>query len=243
MNKNLEPNNTPAATPEEGFARLNRIMVLLRENCPWDRKQTFETLRPLTIEEVFELSDAILGDDNDAGDFGDAVANNVGEQSGSKSDEKICEELGDLIMHIAFYARVAEEQNRFTFTDILNKICDKLIRRHPHIFSDTTAETDEEVKKNWEEIKLKEKVGEQRSVLAGVPRSLPSMIKAWRVQDKARGVGFDWEEPQQVWDKVQEELAELQEAVVAANEAQNSPNNIEVLNDQIKVVMSQYTFY
>ncbi|MDR0763744.1 MAG: nucleoside triphosphate pyrophosphohydrolase [Bacteroidales bacterium] len=192
MNKNLEQNAAIATTPEEGIARLNRIMALLRSDCPWDKKQTFDTLRPLTIEEVFELSDALLDNNSD----------------------EICEELGDIIMHIAFYARVAEEENRFTFTDILNRICEKLIRRHPHVFDDETVNTDEDVKKNWETIKLTE--GKKHSVLSGVPRSLPSMIKAYRIQDKVRGAGFDWEKPEQVWDKVQEEITELQEAVAAA---------------------------
>jgi XTP/dITP diphosphohydrolase len=189
VNENLKENVASATSPEEGFARLNRIMILLRAQCPWDRKQTFETLRPLTIEETFELSDAILENDS----------------------EEICAELGDVIMHIAFYARVAEEENRFTFTDILNKICEKLIRRHPHIFNDETVNTDDDVKKNWEKIKLTE--GRKHSVLAGVPRSLPSMIKACRIQEKARGVGFDWDNRSQVWDKVMEELAEFKDAV------------------------------
>ncbi|MDR0619059.1 MAG: nucleoside triphosphate pyrophosphohydrolase [Bacteroidales bacterium] len=204
MNENFKQNVAPGATPEEGFTRLNRIMSLLRSDCPWDKKQTFDTLRPLTIEEVFELSDALLDGD----------------------DTKICEELGDIIMHIAFYARVAEEENRFTFTDILNRICEKLIRRHPHIFGDERVNGDEDVKKNWEAIKLTE--GRKHSVLAGVPHSLPSMIKAYRIQDKVRGVGFDWEKPEQVWDKVQEEITELREAAAVADTAENSVTNARV---------------
>lgn len=168
----------------EAFERLLTVMDELREKCPWDKKQTMETLRPLTIEETYELADAILdGDTNE-----------------------IKGELGDLIMHVVFYSKIASEQNQFSIADVLNGICDKLIYRHPHIYGDVKAENEEEVKKNWEELKLKKG---RKSVLEGVPRSLPAMIKATRIQEKVKGVGFDWEEKQQVWEKVQEEINEL----------------------------------
>ncbi len=170
----------------EAFDRLLTIMDELRLNCPWDKKQTIESLRHLTIEETFELSDAILeGDLNE-----------------------IRKELGDIILHIAFYARIASEQGAFDMADLLNGICDKLIERHPHIYGDVVAEDEQAVKENWEKIKLKEKGG-NKSVLGGVPNSLPALIKAMRIQEKARGVGFDWEEAGQVWDKVREEMEEF----------------------------------
>lgn len=166
------------------FKRLLDIMDDLRAGCPWDKKQTFETLRYLTIEETYELSDAIL-------------EGNV---------DEIKKELGDLLLHIVFYAKIGQEKKSFDITDVLESICEKLIRRHPHIYSNVKAETDEEVKNNWEEIKLKEG---KKSVLEGVPKSLPAMVKAYRMQEKARGVGFDWEHPNQVWEKVEEEMNEL----------------------------------
>ncbi len=166
------------------FERLLQIMDDLRTKCPWDKKQTMESLRHLTIEETFELTDAI-------------IINDINE---------IKKELGDLMLHIVFYAKIASETNDFTITDVLNSVCEKLITRHPHIYSDVVADTDEQVKSNWEKIKLKEG---NKSALSGVPNSLPAMIKAYRIQEKARGVGFDWEKPHQVWDKVQEELNEL----------------------------------
>ena len=172
------------------FQRLLDIMDELREKCPWDRKQTMETLRPLTIEETYELGDAIL--ENDL--------------------EEVKKELGDLMLHNVFYAKIGAEQGAFTITDVLNGVCEKLIRRHPHIYGDVQVRDDEEVKANWEQIKLAEKGkegGGAKSVLEGVPRGLPSMVKAIRIQDKARGVGFDWEHRDQVWEKVQEEMAEL----------------------------------
>lgn len=187
--ENLLPNQDAAKTPEEGIARLLRILKLLRKQCPWDKKQTFDTLRTLTVEETFELSDAIV----------------------DKDYEEIKKEVGDVLLHIAFYAELGEEQGKFDFKDVCNSLCDKLIRRHPHIFGEVEAKTDEEVKKNWEEIKLKE--GKKHTVLSGVPSSLPAMIKAYRIQDKARGVGFDWDDRAQVWDKVQEEMGELQAEV------------------------------
>jgi XTP/dITP diphosphohydrolase len=174
------------------FKRLLDIMDDLREKCPWDKKQTIESLRYLTIEETYELSDAIIG-----GDL-----------------QQVKGEIGDLMLHLVFYAKIASESNAFTISDVLNAICDKLIHRHPHIYGDVTATTEEEVKANWEKIKLKEKGSvENRSVLEGVPKSLPAMVKATRIQEKARGVGFDWDNPDQVWDKVNEELGELKHEI------------------------------
>lgn len=177
------------------FLRLLKIMDELREQCPWDRKQTLETLRPLTIEETYELGDAILEGDLDG----------------------VKKELGDVMLHMVFYARIGQEKGAFDITDVLHGICDKLIRRHPHIYGDVKVKDEEEVKANWEKIKLAEK-GEQgeeveRSVLEGVPRGLPSMVKAIRIQDKARGVGFDWDNRDQVLEKVHEELRELKHEV------------------------------
>ncbi len=181
------------------FERLLTIMDELREQCPWDRKQTLETLRPLTIEETYELGDAILEGDTDG----------------------VKKELGDLILHIVFYARIGKEKGAFDITDVLNGICEKLIRRHPHIYGNVKVKDENEVKANWEQIKLAEKgasggAGEQPSVLEGVPRGLPSLVKAIRIQDKARGVGFDWEHRDQVWEKVNEELRELKHEVDGA---------------------------
>lgn len=167
------------------FDRLLTIVDELRENCPWDKKQTMESLRHLTIEETYELSDAIL----------------------EGNLEEVKEELGDLMLHLTFYARLAAEKKAFDMASVLNGICDKLIRRHPHIYGDTLAEDEATVKANWEQIKLKEKGN--TSVLGGVPRSLPAMVKAMRIQEKASGVGFDWENGNQVWDKVEEEIKEF----------------------------------
>jgi len=172
----------------KAFDRLLSIMDELREQCPWDRKQTMETLRHLTIEETYELGDAIL--DNDL--------------------EEVKKELGDVLLHIVFYAKIGSEKNAFDIADVANSICDKLIDRHPHIYGDVEVANEEEVKKNWENLKLKEG---KESVLEGVPRSLPALVKASRIQDKVAGVGFDWEEPQQVFEKVKEELEELQHEV------------------------------
>ena len=169
------------------FARLLKIMNELRDQCPWDKEQTMESLRHLTIEEVYELSDAIM----------------------QNNPVEIKKELGDILLHIVFYAKIASETNEFNVTDVLNSICDKLIQRHPHIYGDVKVSGQEEVKQNWEKIKLKEG---NRSVLSGVPKGLPSMVKAIRIQDKARGVGFDWENKNQVWEKVNEELNEFNEA-------------------------------
>lgn len=177
----------------QAFGQLLDIMDELREKCPWDKKQTFETLRPLTIEECFELNEALLHQDYD----------------------EVCKELGDIIMHITFYAKVGEEQQLFDIQDILDKICAKLKFRHPHIYADAKAETASDVELSWEKIKQREKDG-NKTVLAGVPDSLPSMIKAYRMQDKARGVGFDWEHKEDAWEKVQEELAEVQQEMTAS---------------------------
>ena len=178
----------------EAFGRLLDIMDDLREKCPWDRKQTFESLRHLTIEETYELADAILDADV----------------------EEIKKETGDLLLHMVFYAKLGselpEEQGGYDIADALHSICDKLVERHPHIYGDVEANDEETVKANWEKLKLKEG---NKSVLEGVPRSLPSLVKAHRVQDKVRGVGFDWDHVGQVWAKVQEELGELQDEVTA----------------------------
>ena len=174
----------------QAFGRLLDVLDTLREKCPWDRKQTNESLRPNTIEETYELCDALMKDD--------AV--------------NICKELGDVIMHVCFYAMIGREKGQFDIADVLNKECDKLIFRHPHVYGDTVAEDVGKVLQNWEQLKLKEKGG-NKTVLAGVPESLPSLIKAYRIQDKARNVGFDWDEREQVWDKVKEEIGEFQAEV------------------------------
>lgn len=174
------------------FARLLKIMDELREQCPWDREQTMESLRHLTIEETYELGDAILNNDLN----------------------EVKKELGDLALHIVFYAKIGSEQGAFDMADVLNGICDKLITRHPHIYGDVQADTPEQVKQNWEQIKLKEG---RKSVLEGVPKGLPALVKAQRMQDKAAGVGFDWDNASQVWEKVQEELGELRQEVEAGD--------------------------
>lgn len=180
----------------EAFGRLLDIMDDLREKCPWDRKQTMETLRPLTIEETYELGDAIL--DNDL--------------------PEVSKELGDILLHMVFYAKIGEEKQAFDISDVLHGICEKLISRHPHIYGDVKADDEETVKANWEKLKLKEG---KKSVLEGVPKSLPAMVKATRIQEKARGAGFDWDEAEQVWEKVEEELDELK-AEIAKNDAQKT---------------------
>jgi XTP/dITP diphosphohydrolase len=177
---------------KEAFGRLLLIMDELREKCPWDMKQTMESLRHLSIEETFELSDAIM----------------QGEMS------EIKKELGDVLLHIVFYARIASETGSFDISEVIDSLCEKLIRRHPHIYGDTQVANEEEVKSNWEKIKMQEG---NRSALSGVPRSLPAMIKALRIQEKARGVGFDWEQPEQVWEKVLEELNEFSVEVEKEN--------------------------
>jgi len=175
----------------QAFERLLSIMEELREKCPWDQKQTIESLRHLTIEETYELSDAIINNNR----------------------KEIAKELGDVLLHIVFYAKIGSETNEFDITTVINNLCEKLISRHPHIYGDVKVANEQEVKENWEKLKLKEG---NNSVLGGVPVSLPAMIKAMRIQEKARGVGFDWDNEQQVWEKVHEELKEF-EAEVAAN--------------------------
>ncbi|MDZ4682277.1 MAG: nucleoside triphosphate pyrophosphohydrolase [Saprospiraceae bacterium] len=172
----------------DAFARLLKIMDELREQCPWDRKQTFQSLRNLTIEETYELADALL----------------------EENLTDIKEEIGDVLLHLVFYAKIADEKGAFDISDAINAVCDKLIKRHPHIYGDLKVADEAEVKRNWEKLKLKEG---KKSVLQGVPTSLPAMIKAYRMQDKAKQVGFEWETTEQVWEKVEEEIGELQEAV------------------------------
>ena len=176
----------------QAFGRLLDIMDELRSKCPWDQKQTFQSLRHLTIEETYELGDAILNNDF----------------------EEIKKELGDVLLHIVFYAKIGSETNSFDIADVANSISEKLIYRHPHIYSDVEVKDEEEVKQNWERLKLKEG---KESVLEGVPKSLPAMVKANRIQDKVAGVGFDWEKPEQVWEKVQEELTELNTEIAKGN--------------------------
>ena len=184
----------------EAIDRLLSIMDELREQCPWDRKQTFESLRHLTIEETYELGDAIL----------------------DRNLEEIKNELGDLLLHIAFYSKLGSEEKAFDIADVATSISDKLVHRHPHVYGDVTVQDEEEVKKNWEVLKLKEG---KTSVLEGVPKGLPALVKAQRIQDKVAGVGFDWEHSEQVWDKVQEELAEL---------------NAEVKNGSYKTIEAEF---
>lgn len=177
----------------KAFERLLKIMDELREQCPWDRKQTMESLRHLTIEEVYELGDAILDNDLD----------------------EVKKELGDVLLHIVFYSKIGSETNAFDIADVCNTISDKLIDRHPHIYGDVKVESEADVKRNWEQLKLKEG---KTSVLEGVPKSLPAIVKASRIQDKVAGVGFDWEQPEQVFEKVEEELSELKAEIAKGNQ-------------------------
>ncbi len=174
------------------FLRLVQIMDELREKCPWDKKQTIETLRQLTIEETYELTDAIT----------------------DKDWKGIKEELGDILLHIVFYAKIGAEQNQFTLDEVINGVCDKLIHRHPHIYGDVTVQDDEEVKRNWEKLKMKEG---KKSILSGVPKALPATVKAMRLQEKAKQVGFEWENKEQVWAKVEEEKEELFAAIAGGD--------------------------
>ena len=171
----------------EAYGRFLDVLDELREKCPWDRKQTNSSLRPNTIEECFELCDALIADDT----------------------QNICKELGDVLLHVAFYAKIASEKGQFDMKDVCDRLCEKLIYRHPHVFGETVAETAGEVCKNWEQLKLKEKDG-NKSLLSGVPVSMPSLIKAYRMQEKAANVGFDWEKKEDVWAKVREEIAEVE---------------------------------
>ena len=178
----------------ESFLRFLNVLDTLRQKCPWDAKQTNESLRANTIEEVYELTDALLDNDID----------------------NIKKELGDVLLHIGFYSKIADEKGQFDITDVCNTLTDKLIFRHPHIYGNVSADSPEEVSKNWEQIKLKEKGG-NKTVLSGVPKSLPSLIKADRIQEKASNVGFDWEKPEQVWDKVKEEINEVETEIKRGN--------------------------
>ena len=200
----------------ESFERLLDIMDELREKCPWDHKQTFETLRKLTIEEVYELGDAIL----------------------RSNPNEVKKELGDLLLHIVFYAKIGSESSSFDIGDVINNLNDKLIYRHPHVFGDTEVNSALEVEQNWEALKLTEK-GRGRRVLEGVPDALPALVKANRIQEKARGVGFDWEEKQQVWDKVKEELEEFEEEI----RADNRPNMENELGDLIFSIVNVARLY
>jgi XTP/dITP diphosphohydrolase len=174
----------------QSFERLLSIMGRLRRECPWDRKQTIDSIRPMTIEETYELSEAVLNGDM----------------------PNIRKELGDILLHIVFYAQIASETGDFTIKDVIDGLCEKLVYRHPHVFGEATAETAGQVVERWEQLKLKEKDG-NKTVLSGVPLSLPALLKAQRIQEKARAVGFDWEQREQVWDKVQEELSELRSEI------------------------------
>lgn len=198
----------------EAFKRLLDIMDELRAKCPWDSKQTFESLRCLTIEETYELADAIL----------------------ENNSKEMQTELGDLMLHLVFYAKIAEEKSLFNITDVLNGICEKLIRRHPHIFATTQVNDAEDVKVNWEKIKLKE--GKNKSVLGGVPKSLPALVKAYRIQDKAHGVGFDWQQATQVWDKVEEEISEFKDEI-----KQNSEKAEEEFGDLLFALINYARFH
>lgn len=186
----------------EAFGRLLDVMDRLREECPWDRKQTNDSLRPNTIEETYELCEALIRDDQ----------------------REICKELGDVLLHVVFYGRIGEEKQQFDIADVCNKLCDKLIFRHPHVYGEAVAKDAEAVLESWEQIKLKEKDG-NKTVLSGVPAALPSLIKAYRVQDKARNVGFDWEDKQDVWGKVREELGEL-EAELRKEDKENATREL-----------------
>jgi XTP/dITP diphosphohydrolase len=194
----------------KAFVRLVEIMDRLREECPWDKKQTIDSLRYLTIEEMYELSDAIL----------------------DKNMDEIKKELGDLMLHIVFYSRIASEKKHFDITDVLNSISDKLIHRHPHIYGDVVANDVKQVKENWEKLKLKEG---KNSVLEGVPKSLPAIVKAYRIQEKVRGIGFDWENKNQVWDKVQEEIKEFQN--------EEKKNNAEKMEEEFGDVLFSLVNY
>ena len=206
MNKNMDSNSQqPTANSHsslQAFRRLLDIMDRLRVECPWDRKQTIESLRHLTIEEVFELSQAIVDEDY----------------------QDVKKELGDIIMHIVFYSKIAQDRNLFTIDDVINGICEKLIVRHPHVFGDTSVKSAEEVADNWEKIKLTKE--QNRSVLGGVPNALPELVKAYRMQEKASGVGFDWENKEQVWEKVEEEIRELKEEVVEMGTANGNKDRV-----------------
>ena len=203
----------------EAFGRILDILDELREKCPWDRKQTTQSLRPQTIEEVYELSDAILKEDG----------------------KNISKELGDVLLHVLFYAKIGEEQGTYDIVDVINLLCDKLIYRHPHVFSTTRVADAEEVVKNWEMLKTKEKDG-NRTILSGVPDALPPLLKAYRMQDKARGVGFDWEEKSQVWEKVKEEMGEYQAELDAIDAAGDDEQSRKAAFDRAETELGDYLF-
>lgn len=204
----------------KAFSDFLDVLDTLRERCPWDRKQTNESLRPNTIEEVYELCDALIANDN----------------------PNICKELGDVLLHVAFYAKIAEEKEEFDLADVCTQLSKKLIFRHPHIYGDVAADTPEKVAQNWEKIKQKEKDG-NKSVLGGVPSALPAMIKANRIQEKARNVGFDWEERQQVWDKVKEEIAEVELELNSSKDSDNSENIEAEFGDLLFAVINAARLY
>ena len=203
----------------EAFGGILDILDELREKCPWDRKQTTQSLRPQTIEEVYELSDAILKEDG----------------------KNISKELGDVLLHVLFYAKIGEEQGTYDIVDVINFLCDKLIYRHPHVFSTTRVADAEEVVKNWEMLKTKEKDG-NRTILSGVPDALPPLLKAYRMQDKARGVGFDWEEKSQVWEKVKEEMGEYQAELDAIDAAGDDEQSRKAAFDRAETELGDYLF-
>ncbi len=210
------------ADATKAFLRLLDIMDDLRAKCPWDKKQTLESLRYLSIEEVYELSDAIL----------------------EKDHEAIKGELGDLFLHLVFYSKIESEKGNFDVTEVLNTVCEKLIRRHPHIYGNINAEDEEAVRKNWEQLKLEEKKskGEKERTLSGVPASLPALVKAQRIQEKARGVGFDWQHPAPVWAKVQEEVNELREHIDENHQLRNPEAAEEEFGDLLFALVNYARF-
>ena len=203
----------------KAFERLLNIMDDLRAKCPWDMKQTLESLRYLTIEETYELSDAILANDL----------------------EEIKKELGDLMLHIVFYSKIGAEKQAFDIGDVMNNVCEKLITRHPHVFGDVKIENEAEVKRNWEQLKLKEKGG-NKSVLAGVPKSLPALIKALRIQEKAHNIGFDWQEKEQVWEKVEEEITEFKNEIDNNKKEAAEAEFGDILFSLVNIYFSHYKF-
>jgi MazG family protein len=213
FNKSVSSTNLNMDHTNMAFQRLVEIMDNLREKCPWDRKQTIDTLRSMTIEETYELADAIT----------------------EKDWNGIREELGDVLLHIVFYARIGKEQGKFTLDDVINGISEKLISRHPHIYGDVQVNDEEDVKRNWEKLKLKEG---KTSVLSGVPNGLPSMVKAMRLQEKAKQVGFEWDNREQVWEKVDEEIAELKEAVKDWDDTDTEVNKVKVEEELGDVLFS-----
>ncbi|MBP3587349.1 MAG: nucleoside triphosphate pyrophosphohydrolase [Paludibacteraceae bacterium] len=202
------------------FDRLLTIMDELREKCPWDRKQTFESLRQNTIEETYELASALIKQDLD----------------------EIAKELGDVLLHVIFYAKIGSEQNAFDIADVCNRISDKLIFRHPHVYGDQAAQNAEEVSTLWEQVKLKEKGG-NKSVLGGVPSSLPALVKAYRIQDKVANVGFDWEHPEDVWAKVKEEITEFEQEMIGNNDATNNAKAEQEFGDLLFAMVNAARLY